>query len=95
MPDLRAKALAALRDGRVTVVHARSHSDRLVPHELIVRVASSRPDGATYVVDLLDDGTWTCTCRDGIAGEPCAHVAAVQLITGHPSAAAKTSRSAA
>lgn len=82
MPDIRAKALNYLRDGAVSVFHARSPRDGTPPHEVIARVEGHN---GRYVVDYLD-GTWSCTCPEGTG---CAHVAAVQLVTGHRSAAAK------
>ncbi len=81
---VRTKALAAIRERRVTVVHAVCRKTAHDVDEVIARVVSSQDNGPVYVVDLLD-ATWTCTCPD--AGD-CVHVAAVQLVTGHPSAAA-------
>lgn len=76
----RRSALAALRSGRVTVLHAECRKTAHDVDEVIARVRSSRDGGPTYAVDLLDE-TWTCTCRDG--GGSCGHVHAVQLVTGH------------
>lgn len=77
---MRAKALAVLREGRLTVRHARTYDKTLdgAPSEVIAVVRSSRVGGPQYAVDLLD-GAWTCTCRNG--GD-CAHTAAVALVTG-------------
>ncbi len=84
MPDVRSKALAYLRSGAVRVLLAStvSYADR--PYWVQPRVEGHK---STYIVRL--DGAsapWTCTCRE--AG--CAHAAAVQLATGHPSAADPT-----
>lgn len=74
---LRSKALAVLREGRLSVVSARSTS-ALELTELVVRVRSSREGGPSYAVDYLD-GVWDCTCR---RPQPCAHVTAAQLVSG-------------
>ena len=87
---VRAKALGYLRDGAVTVVHARSSqttsiyvaTEPFAPYEVVALVQGH---SGRHVVDYLD-GVWTCTCP---AGGGCAHVAAVQLVTGHPSEAAR------
>jgi len=69
-----------LRDGRVTILetwpadrHPRDHVDAQVVGR-----------NTTHLVTF--GGDWSCTC-----GKPaeCAHVAAVQLVTGFASAAAK------
>lgn len=74
----RRKALSILREGRCTVLVARS-DERLRVHTAVVRVQGNR---GVYVVDLKDGG-WTCTCDRGMAGVRCGHIAAAQLITGH------------
>ena len=76
-PQLRSKALAVLREGRLTVLHARHHGHQLSPHEVVARVKSSRGE-RVYAVDLLD-GAWDCTCGNEA---PCAHIAAAQLVAG-------------
>jgi len=93
-PDPRARALAALREGRVRIAEA---LDFDVIHErpgrIVAYVASSRPDGDRHIVDLAG-GEWTCVDSHGEHQQPCVHVAAVQLVTGHDSPAfqAKTRR---
>jgi hypothetical protein len=82
-PDLRRKALAVLREARLTILHAECRKTAQDVDEVIARVRSSREGGPSYCVDFLD-GVWTCTCRDGGG---CAHVAAVQIVTGHATAA--------
>lgn len=79
--DVRAKACAYLRGGAVTVLSAATQ-DGPRPWMVHARVVGH---SSTYVVKLID-GAWSCTC-----GRPaeCAHVAAVQLVTGHPSLARK------
>jgi hypothetical protein len=81
-PDLRKKALAVLREGRLHLLHVTCRRTAHDVDEVIARVRSSRDGGPAYAVDFLD-GTWTCTCRDGGG---CAHVAAAQIVTGHASA---------
>jgi hypothetical protein len=86
MPDakaLRTKALSILREGRCRVLISKwdGHSD--APEFVVFRVLSSREGGPRYAVDFLD-GVWSCTCGQS----PCAHVAAVQLVSGHAEAAA-------
>lgn len=89
---VRSRALAALRDGRVTITLARSATPSGPPEAVCAFVDSSRGNGLRYVVDLMA-GAWHCTC--GITVVECVHVAAVQLVVGHESAAAKTVRGAA
>ena len=76
---LRRKALAIIREGRLTVLMVTSGSDALVV-DVVAQVLSSRPGVSPYAVDLLSDGAWVCTCRaDGV----CPHIRAAQLVTGH------------
>ena len=84
---LRRKALAIIREGRLTVLGAacrlgRSGEKDAVVDTLTVRVQSLRFGFNPYIVDLLY-GRWTCTC---IAVGLCKHIRASQLITGHASA---------
>jgi hypothetical protein len=83
--DIRGKSLSCLRDGRVTVVLARAPTPSGPADAVCAFVDSSRGNGLRYVVDLMA-GAWSCTCRDV---EGCPHIAAVQLVTGHRSAAAR------
>ena len=87
MGDIRAKALAYLRDAAVTVGVARVMPGAAAPHEVVARV---RGHEDTYTVRLIHVFGWRCTCpQTHPGGDWCAHIAAVQLVTGHPSAAAK------
>lgn len=87
MADVRDKALAYLRDGKVRVVHSVSRIGGLRPYEVDAFVEGHK---STYKVSL-DDGVWSCTCHG--PGEGCAHIAAVQLVTDpEHSAAAKPAR---
>lgn len=88
MTPIRTAALDALRNGRVTVLMA----DRAVlgvstepPARVMAVVASSREDRRVPYLISLRAGDWTCTCQR----PDCAHIASVQLVTGHPSAAQK------
>lgn len=80
--DVRGKACAYLRNGQVTVfIASPAEGTRRATYVLADVVGHS----STYVV-RLDDGVWTCPC-----GKPatCAHVGAVQLVTGYPGVAWK------
>lgn len=78
-PELRKKALAVLREGRLTLLHATCRKTAHDVDEVIARVRSSRGGGPAYAVDFLD-GAWTCTCS---TASDCGHVAAAQMVTGH------------
>lgn len=88
--QLRPKALAALREGRVKVIRARTPADApsSPQHEVVAVVQSSHNERVRHVVDFLD-GLWTCVTGTVECEQPCAPVAAVQLVTGHESVAAK------
>jgi hypothetical protein len=83
MPDLRSKVLAYVRDEKVRVLHAETVKPNLRPHTVGALVQGFN---ARYWVEL-QKGRWLCSCG---SAEPCAHLAAVQLVTGYPSAASKT-----
>lgn len=74
---LRSKALACLREGRVTVLAIQRDGD--VPDRVLARVRSSRDD-YMYRVEFRA-GAWTCGCRNGLRDETCGHVEAVRLVT--------------
>ena len=77
---LRRKALAIIREGRLTVLTAGSWMKSSTVNAAIAQVQSSRPGVGPYVVDLLGDGQWTCTCWADVV---CPHIRAAQLVTGH------------
>jgi len=77
---LRRKALAIIREGRLTVLATWCNWVDCVVDSAVVRVQSSRPGVSPYIVDLLADDEWTCTCRDSAV---CPHIRAAQLVTGH------------
>lgn len=86
MADIRAQALTYLRDGKVTIGAARRPVTADRPDFVSARVIGHN---GTYLVHLLD-GVWTCSCKAVTDdGEPCPHLAAVKLVTGHPSEAAR------
>lgn len=82
MADIRSKALNYLRSGAVNVFHAQSPRDGTPAREVNALVQGHK---GRYVVDFIG-GIWSCTCG---RPSPCPHVAAVQLVTGHRSPAAK------
>jgi hypothetical protein len=75
---MRSKALACLREGRVTVYGIKL-DDAWRPTVVLARVLSSR-DRHPYLV-RFHDSAWSCSCRDGLRGDRCPHVTAVQLVT--------------
>jgi hypothetical protein len=96
MADLRSKALAYLRDQKVHVLYARTPADQRQPVEVVAVVVGHT---GTRRVELRG-GTWTCNCTippetPALLRGTCAHRAAVQLVTNHPSAAAKPEKASA
>jgi hypothetical protein len=77
---LRAKTLACLREGRVSVKRVVSDRDTLAVLEVMAVVASSRERVGPHIVDLRQ-GHWTCTCGQGQLEAGCAHLVAVQMVT--------------
>lgn len=93
MSQVREKALGYLREGAVRVLAARPPAEGEPQRAVEVR---AHVDGytSTYIV-AFNGSRWACTCP--AIGDSCAHVAAVQLVTGqlvtgHPSKAAKPHR---
>jgi hypothetical protein len=93
---LRSKALAYLRDHKVAIVRADPCEERARP--VLVWAAVQGWRGLHKV--RLRERRWTCHLEPCPGGQPregryecesaeCAHVAAVQLVTGHPSLAAR------
>lgn len=85
MADLRNRALAAIREGRVTILDARSEPDAVRPSwvSAIVRGHTGRHT-VTYRGPAAG---WTCSCRE--AGR-CSHIGAVAISTGQPSLAGRS-----
>lgn len=81
--DLRSRALAYYRSGAVTVLNARTAPTGPRRPEYVDALV----DGyrSTHRVHLVAE-IWSCSCRE----DGCAHVAAVQLATGHETAARPT-----
>lgn len=79
--DVRAKALAYLRDERVRVVSAGTPEGHLRPYRVTAYV-----NGHTgrHRVEF-EAGAWSCTC----GRLACPHAAAVQLVTGWTGPASK------
>lgn len=86
MSDIRNKALRYLRDGLVTMRSVTTH-----PGERRACAVDAQVSGARGVHKVRYDvsaGRWSCSCgRNGGPFQPCPHVAAVQMVTGHPSVA--------
>lgn len=83
MPDLRSKALAYVREGRVVVTTAATLPDARRP---ALVVATVRGQQQAHTVTLSPHSGWSCTCW---RTEPCAHLAAVAISTGAPGYAAR------
>lgn len=75
---LRSRALACLREGRVTVL-AVGVDKQWQPIRVLARVRSSRDDHLYRIRRIA--GTWSCTCREGLREQPCPHVRAVAMVT--------------
>lgn len=79
--DLRARALAYLRSGAVTILNARYDGGPRRAADITADVAGHR---STHRVTYSRIGWW-CTCPDwAVEAAPCPHIAAVALVTGHP-----------
>ncbi|MER7063998.1 hypothetical protein [Streptomyces albidoflavus] len=78
--DVRSQSCDYLRDGNVVVCTA--GPGNFEPPEYVRARVTGR--SATYLV-RFNGGCWSCTCKD----VDCPHVAAVQMVTGHPSLARK------
>lgn len=86
MPSVREKACGYYRDQNLRVIAADCVNGSIQPHLVEALVKGHQQ---TYRV-TLHDGVWRCTCD--AAKTDCAHRAAVQMATGHKSAAAKEGR---
>lgn len=91
MPDLRTKALGYLRDGKVAILTAATDKPNRSAGAVGAIVKGFH--GEHWV--RLVDGVWFCSCNNDAPRPDCAHVAAVQLVTGHESAAAREAKAAA
>jgi hypothetical protein len=88
VPDIRTKALGYLRDEKVRILEAATVKPALRPYQVTAMVQGF--NGRYLIIFKADQ--WMCSCA---ATDRCAHVAAVQLITGWPSAASRTLAQAA
>lgn len=75
---LRPRALACLREGRVTILGVKLDA-AWRPVRVVARVRSSR-DRFAYRVQLRVS-RWECNCAAGQKNEPCAHTLAVSMVT--------------
>lgn len=83
---VRNQALAYLRNGNVIIRWAETRMAG--PRRPYLVKADVIGQQSTYLIEFdedKNDGAWTCTCGNG----DCRHIAAVQLVTGHESAASK------
>lgn len=84
MPDVRSKALSYLRDERVRILFAETVKPNLRPHTIGALVQGFQ---GRYWVEF-DHNRWLCSCGT----TDCAHLAAVQMVTGYQSAATKSAK---
>jgi hypothetical protein len=80
---VRTRALGYLREGKVTVLRSATEQDGRRPYAVQATVRGHRD---TYWVELMPSQGWVSSC--GCETE-CPHRAAVQIVTGWPSLAAK------
>lgn len=78
MADLRAKALAYVREGRVVITTATTMPEQARPVLVVATVHGHR---RRYRIVRWACGTWSCTCLDA---QICPHIAATALVTGSP-----------
>lgn len=83
MSDVRSKVLGYVRDAKVRVIKADGATKPLLIPTRVGAIVQGFQ--AQYWIRLNRDG-WLCSC----GADGCAHLAAVQLVTGHPSAAEKS-----
>jgi hypothetical protein len=76
---VRAKALACLREARVTVMAVKLSAEWR-PVLVMARVKSSRDNVRPYRV-RFSAGQWTCTCDSRVSDGACPHIHAVSLVT--------------
>ncbi|MEV0968480.1 hypothetical protein [Microtetraspora glauca] len=82
--DVRAKALAYIREGRVLVTTVATPPDARYP---CLVVATVQGHMQRYQVVRHPESGWSCDCW---RTEPCAHLAAVAISCGAPGYAART-----
>jgi hypothetical protein len=86
--DTRKGALSVLREGRLSLLHVVTDYEQ--EFKLITAVGRVQGHRGIYVIDY-DGDAWTCTCGPHMRGERprCAHIHAVQLVTGLPEPATR------
>lgn len=87
MSDVRSKALGYVRDAKVRIIKADGAAKPLLIPTRVGAIVQGFH--GQYWVRLNREG-WLCSC----GATECAHLAAVQLVTGHPSAAEKSAKNA-
>jgi hypothetical protein len=90
---IRQKTLRKFGEGAVTL-----RTVVTIPGEQRALTVDAKVDGhrGRHSVSYSIAAGWRCSCAhpgDGLA--PCPHIAAVQMVTGHPSAAEKPTRTGA
>lgn len=90
MTTIRQRTLKRFGAGDIRVVDVRTR-----PGERRATFVDAKVNGhrGLHTVTYGESAGWSCSC--GCAGDalaPCPHVAAVQMVTGHPSAAEKPTR---
>lgn len=83
MADIRTRALAAIREGRVRIRTATTRDGDPRPHFIVAVVYGHT--GRHRVVYGPTMPLWNCSCGQAT----CAHIAAVALVGGDPSLARK------
>lgn len=81
MSSIRSRALRYLRNERVRIVAAATPVGELRPFDVTALVQGHQERRTVR----FDGSEWSCSCTR----VECAHIAAVQLVTGWPSAASK------
>jgi hypothetical protein len=84
MTDIRSSALGYIRDGRVRIEWAATPVGGWRPTYVLAKVGGFH---GTYTI-TFDANVWTCTC----GADLCPHAAAIALLTGWPSPAAKPAK---
>lgn len=84
VPTVRAKACGYFRDEDIRVLHADTPPGGTRPDQVRARL---RGHNDTYLI-ALEEEAWSCSCGD----DHCAHVPAVQMVTGYKSSASKPAK---
>lgn len=88
MPDVRAKALAYLREGQVRAHTVATPPGASAPSLVVAAVhGHTGRHSVTYDATRADGPWWSCSCWQT---HGCAHIAAVAIWSGAPNLAART-----